>query len=69
MANATATLEENWATHWKWEWLKTGGYDPPRFRERYAGRSCRFAAAGFSDLHSETVAIDGEERVHNVAVK
>jgi len=44
MANATPTLEENWATHWRWEWLKTGGYDPPRFREGYAGRSCRFAA-------------------------
>ena len=30
MADATPTREENQATHWRWEWLKTGGYDPPR---------------------------------------
>lgn len=44
MADEARTLEEHWATHWKWEWLKTNGYDPPRFRQGYAGRSCRVIA-------------------------
>ena len=44
MADEVRALAEEWAVHWKWEWFKTGGYDPPRFRRGYAGRSCRFLA-------------------------
>ena len=35
------TVEQNWDTHWKWEWFKNNGWDPPRFRDGYAGKSCK----------------------------
>ncbi len=34
--------ERNWDIHWKWGWFQNTGWDPPRFRDGYAGKSCRY---------------------------
>ena len=55
MADEPTTPEENWHTHWKWEWFKTNGYAPPTFRDGYAGLSCRAIAELLSQHGCDSV--------------
>lgn len=34
--------QRNWDIHWKWDWFKNWGWEQPRFRYGYAGKSCRY---------------------------
>lgn len=38
----TVNLAANWDTHWKWDWFKNNGWNPPNFRTGYAGLSCQY---------------------------
>jgi len=50
----TSDIAVNWDTFWKWQW------------EHFQSS---FARAGFSDLRSHRIEVDGKERIMNVAVR